>query len=132
MQFFCPACFAELPVSDPEQPCPRCGTVASAWEAGHSYTERLIHALGHPNSEARMGAILTLGNQGEVRAALPLARCALAHPIDVVQSLEIIRSLSKLPHGPERAAALGLLLEHPARAVRRAARRETAVVGTTD
>lgn len=132
MQFFCPACFAELPASDPEQPCPHCGVVASAWEAGHSYTERLIHALGHPNPEARMGAILTLGNQAEVRAAIPLAQCALAHPIDVVQSLEIVRSLHKLPTSPERAVALALLIDHPARAVRRAAMCETATVDPTD
>lgn len=75
-----------------------------------------------------MGAILTLGNRGEVQAALPLAQCALAYPIDVVQSLEIVRSLRKLPNSPERAAALALLLHHPARAVRRAATCETATV----
>lgn len=121
MQYFCPACFAPIPADDREAPCPHCGTVASVWATTHDYTERLIHALGHPNPETRMGAILSLGNRGEARAAVPLARCALAHPIDVVQALEIVRSLGKLPTGPERAAALQLLLHHPARAVRRVA-----------
>jgi len=132
MQYFCPECFLPIPADACAQPCPRCGTVASEWEATHSYTERLIHALRHPNPEVRMGAILTLGNRGEARAALPLAQCALAHPTDVVQGLEIVRSLRKLPNSLDRVAALALLLDHPARAIRRAATREIAMVSTTE
>lgn len=120
MQYFCQWCCAPIPADAVAQPCPRCGAVAAEWDATHSYTERLIQALCHPNAEARMGSIISLGNRGDPRAALPLARCALAHPSDVVQGIEIVRSLRKLPAGPEHAAALHLLLRHPARAVRRA------------
>jgi HEAT repeat protein len=120
MQYYCPACFAEIPFADRDKPCAVCGTVAAEWARTRSYTERLLHALKHPNSEVRMAAIISLGNRREPLAAVPLAECALAHPIDVVQALEIVRSVSKLPAAPERATALALLAEHPARAVRTA------------
>ncbi len=65
-----------------------------------------------------MGAIITLGNQRDERAALPLAQCALRHPIDIVQNLEILRSLRKLPCGTGRDAALAMLQNHPSRPIR--------------
>jgi len=65
-----------------------------------------------------MGAIITLGNQRDDRAAMPLAQCALRHPVDIVQSLEILRSLQKLPRGKERDAALAMLQNHPSRPIR--------------
>jgi HEAT repeat protein len=120
MQYYCPACFAEVPFADRDKPCAVCGTVADVWVRTRSYTERLLHALRHPNSEARMAAIISLGNRREPVAAMPLAECALAHPIDVVQALEIVQSVRKLPAGPERATALAMLAQHPARAVRAA------------
>ncbi len=120
MQYYCPACFAEISFADRDKTCTVCGTVAAEWERTHSYTERLFYALTHPLSEVRMAAIISLGNRREPLAAVPLAECALAHPIDVVQALEIVRSVRKLPVGPERATALTLLAQHPARAVREA------------
>lgn len=118
MQYYCPACFATVACADRDQPCVVCGTVAAAWERTHTYTERLIHALTHPLAEVRMGAIISLGKRREPLAAVPMAVCALAHPIDVVQALEIVRSVGKLPASPERAQALAMLARHPARAVR--------------
>jgi hypothetical protein len=47
-----------------------------------------------------MAAIISLGNRCEPLTAVPLAECALAHPIDVVQALETVRSVSKLPAAP--------------------------------
>lgn len=117
MQYYCPACFVQVAFADRDKPCSVCGTSASEWERTHTYKDRLMHALAHPNSEVRMAAIITLGNRREPQAAVPLAACALAHPIDVVQALEIVRSVRKLPTGPERAMALALLAQHPARAV---------------
>jgi HEAT repeat protein len=118
MHVFCPGCFAEAGLAD--RPCPRRGGVAPAWEARPGYTARLIHALRYPHPEARRGAIITLGNRRDVRAALPLAECALAHALDSVQGMAIVCSLGKLPDGPARAAALARLAGHSARAIRRA------------
>lgn len=118
MQYYCPACFAEIPRDT--RVCPACSADLVAWEERHSFTQRLIHALGHPNPEARMAAIISLGYRGEAVAAIPLANCALAHPIDIVQALEIVASISRLPPGPERAQALALLANHPAQSIRSA------------
>jgi hypothetical protein len=68
-----------------------------------------------------MGAIITLGNRRDVAAALPLATCAFAHPTDVVQNLEIVKSIQQLPPSPQRQQALALLEQHPAQTVRRMA-----------
>lgn len=69
-----------------------------------------------------MGAIISLGLRGEPRAALPLAECAQRHPADVVQGLQIVKSLGQLAESPERTQALTALARtHPARAVRAAA-----------
>jgi HEAT repeat protein len=121
VQYYCPNCFAERTLEAHEQPCPICGTDPARWEAEHSFAERLRHALKHPNPQARMMAILTLGNRGEPEAAIPLAECAFDHPLDVVQDLEIVRAIQKIRSGPERTRALEMLTQHAIRAVRAAA-----------
>jgi len=120
VQFFCPNCFHE--VGSPHGRCPACGVDMDTWQQRYSYTERLIHALNHPISEVRMGAIISLGQQKAASAAIPLAQCAFQHVRDVVQGLEIIRSLSKLPNSPERNIALAILKEHPSRVIQKAVR----------
>lgn len=115
--YYCPACFAEIPRE--ASICPVCGVDIQQWEKEHSsYDERLIHALKHPNPEARMGSIITLGNRRNIEAAIPLAECALTYFIDVWQAMEIIRALRKLPNSPEKETAFRMLLEHPARVIR--------------
>lgn len=121
MQFYCPSCFAE--VQDRAPSCPRCGIVASEWTAKHPLLERLLHALGHPLPETRMMAIITLGNRADPRSAEPLARCAFDHPTDIVQGLEILGSIAKLPRTAERERAITLLTRHPAHAIRAEASR---------
>jgi HEAT repeat protein len=119
MQFYCPVCFAEIAGDQQDAPCLVCGAVLAEWRQ-RDYTDRLIHALRHPNPEVRIGAIISLGNRREPRAAVPLAECALAHPIDVVQALAIVAALRTISPSSERDQALELLAGHPARAVRRA------------
>lgn len=119
MQFFCPVCFAGIAADERDAPCRVCGARIEEWKR-RDYTERLIHALRHPNPEVRMGAIVSLGNRRDPRAALPLAECALTHPVDVVQALAIVRALRMIPSTPEWDMALDMLAAHPARAVRRA------------
>lgn len=116
---FCPHCFSEL--GPGQATCPVCGADVQTWLREHSDTERLIQALQHPDAAARLAATTSLGNRRAVEAAQPLAESALAHPEDVVQGLEAVVSLARLPHGPERDQALDRLEEHPAEAVRAAA-----------
>lgn len=113
---FCPRCFTALPSGVSQ--CRRCGLDPDAWERDIPYAERLIHALGHPHSEVRMGAIIALGERHETAACPALLHCALVWPSDVVQALEIIRAL----RGMGASEALERLAsEHPAHAVREAA-----------
>lgn len=69
-----------------------------------------------------MRAIIALGLRGEVLAAEELAGCAVRHPIDVVEGLEIVRSLTHIAETTgQREALARIAWEHPAHAVRRAA-----------
>jgi hypothetical protein len=71
-----------------------------------------------------MRAIIALGWQGEPDAASALVDCALRHPVDVVEGLEIVRSLARIEGRHPGVGALERLLElHPAHAVRAAALR---------
>lgn len=115
---FCPNCFDEIG-SDVEI-CKSCSINIKKWMAQKSYTERLIHALNHPISEVRMGAIISLGKLKEVKAAVPLAQCAFSHPNDVVQGLEITCALKQMDFESEVEQSLELLSKHPARAIRKA------------
>jgi hypothetical protein len=121
MTFFCPACFHEVPERD--RTCPYCGASIHDWSLRHSYGERLVQALDHPLAEVRMAAIIALGKRRDAAAARPLARCARRCATDVVQGLEIVRSVASLSPGSERSSALRRLQRHPARAVRREAAR---------
>ena len=116
--WFCPQCHAEVDAR--ERRCPHCGADFAAWDA-QPYGERLIRALVHPLSEVRMGAIVAMGKRADSRAAVPLARCALAHPRDLVQGLAIVDALARMPADERRAQALRTLCAHPAHAVAQAA-----------
>ncbi len=116
---YCLVCFAEIPPGS--RLCPACGRNIDAWARETPYTQRLIHALGHPHPQVRMAAIISLQHRADPAAADPLAECALAHPIDVVQGLAVVDALSHLPASPQVRDALRRLAGHPARAVREAA-----------
>jgi len=71
-----------------------------------------------------MRAIIALGWRGEPETADDLVACALCHPSDVVEGLEIINSLDQLKDAVIRQTALSILrARHPAHAVRVAAGR---------
>ncbi|MCU0259741.1 MAG: hypothetical protein MUE78_01855 [Ilumatobacteraceae bacterium] len=116
-QYFCPACFAEVGSAAPV--CLACGVTAADWEADRTYTQRLVHALGHPVPTTRMMAILALKGRLEPDTAMPLALCAQAYPVDVVQGMEILRAIEALAaDAPQRQAALRNLTTHPSRLMR--------------
>ena len=88
------------------------------------YQTKLLHALLHPLSEVRMRAIIALGMRRNPIAADALFDCALRHPKDVVEGLEIVASLALLqPHSAGHAALCRLAARHPAHAVRSAAKK---------
>jgi hypothetical protein len=114
MTFFCPRCFAEM--DQQARTCPACGADVASW-CEHPYEERLLHALGHPLPDVRMIAIEALGRLRELRAAEPLAACALAHPLDIPQAIAVLRVLAAMPRDDAWGRAVDALLRHPARAV---------------
>ena len=121
---FCLECFALIAAE--AQTCPICGRDQAQLRA-RDYHAKLLHALHHPLSEVRMRAIIALGLRGEPDAAQALADCALRHPVDVVEGLEIVRSLRLLQARSGRLEALeNLARRHPAQAVRAAAARALA------
>lgn len=116
---FCMQCFSMMPRA--ATVCPVCGHAAVALTA-RSYREKLVAALRHPLAEVRMRVVIALGFRRDVEAAADLAQCALRHPRDVVEGLEIVKSLRMLPGEQPRYQALQDLCEqHPATAVRVAA-----------
>jgi len=127
---YCPLCYAEIPIGS--QICPACGRDIEAWERNTPYFDRLVWALRNPHSEVRMGAILSLQNQGRAEAAVPLAECALQSDVDVVQGLAVVEAIARLPNGAEKLQALSLLEKHPAHSVREAARQQRLLLGKED
>jgi HEAT repeat protein len=118
-RIFCPNCFVMMPAA--AGVCPTCGADITAFDA-LSYPEKLVQALHHPLAEVRMRAIIALGLRGDDDAAVALAQCALRHPTDVVEGLEIVNSLGHLSRSAVRLEALTALINrHLARAVQKAA-----------
>ncbi len=115
--YFCPSCFHK--VSKEIKVCPFCGIDISRWEENATYEEQLVHALRHPISEVRIGAIISLGNKKCQEAAIPLAECALEYPNDIVQNLEILRSIGSLSDSEPRRSAVQRLKSHPSSIIRR-------------
>jgi len=130
---FCLACF--MPLAQEADTCPVCGA-RMAELSERSYREKLVHALLHPLADIRMRAIIALGWRGEPETAEALVACALRHPLDVVQGLEIVNSLDQMKDAMVRQAALSAVhAQHPAHAVREGAARALAALtqrGETD
>jgi ribosomal protein L40E len=115
----CPACFAKIP--NVAQQCKACGADIARLSA-RDYQEKLIAALSHPLADVRMRAIIALGVRGESEGADPLVQCALRHPTDLVEGLEIVRTLARLRAPDVRSKFLGQLARrHPAHTVQAAA-----------
>lgn len=115
----CAACFHLAPAD--ARTCPACGADL-ATQSARDYRDKLLTALHHPLADVRMRAIIALGWRGEAASAEPLARCALRHPTDVVEGLEVVDSLARIRDaGAARRALHALQAQHPAHAVRVAA-----------
>lgn len=116
---YCTNCFsliqAELEI------CPACGE-RMAQLSTQDYRIKLLHALAHPLDDVRMRAIIALGLRREAGTALPLAECALRHPLNIEEGLTVVNALKNLREFPDSRRALGILAQdHAAHAVREAA-----------
>jgi HEAT repeat protein len=113
---YCPACLALIDAS--AAVCPACGKDL-VHLSERAYRDKLLAALNHPLADVRLRAIIALGWRGEGEAALALAQCALHHPTDIVEGLQVIESLLHLGDKEARREALRqLAVRHPARVVR--------------
>jgi len=119
-QYFCPKCFRMMSIE--QEICSACKAPVAAMSA-REYTEKLIGALEHPLADVRMRVIIAMGMRGDAEFARRLADCALRHPIDVIEGLEVVTRLRKMQQGESRQKALQTLVKgHPAAVVRNAAR----------
>ncbi len=116
---FCLNCFSTI--SAIEEICPECNAPVAAMSV-REYKEKLVRALEHPLADIRMRVIIALGMRGDPEVAQKLTDCALRHPADIVESLQIVTSLRKMKPGTSRHKALETLgKQHPAAVVRIAA-----------
>ncbi len=127
-QYFCPACFAQVDAGT--RTCPQCGVDADQWRAERTFTQRLVHALGHPLPSVRMMSIICLKGRADPDTAAALASCVHADPTDVVQGLEVVRAIAAMPPAAaQRQAALRSLCDHHSRMVAEQAKRVLAAEG---
>lgn len=127
-QQYCGQCFAMYPTGD--ACCLRCGAPTAALSF-RDYQEKLVHALEHPLADVRMRAIIALGLRGESKAVQALVDCALRHPTDVTEGLQIVHSLQAMLAGTGDLSSLERLTrEHPGHAIQLAALRVLGQIGT--
>jgi hypothetical protein len=116
---YCPVCAERIEPS--AKSCPRCSANLDEWSR-KGFVDKLIGALDHPLYDVRMRAIIVLGKRREKSAERALVDCAMRHRADVVQGLEIVKSLRLIREGEATSWALDKLAKHhPARAVRQPA-----------
>ncbi|QKE41943.1 MAG: HEAT repeat domain-containing protein [Ferrovum myxofaciens] len=118
-EIYCMNCFSLIPAQ--AAICPLCGESATRLSE-LDYREKLLHALEHPLDDVRMRAIIALGLRRDTGAALPLAGCALRHPLNIDEGIAVVAALKNLRAFPDGARAMEMLAEnHAAHAVRTAA-----------
>lgn len=118
-EIYCMNCFSLIPAE--AETCPVCGEHIAGLSAQH-YREKLLHALEHPLDDVRMRAIIALGLRREAKTALPMAACALRHPLNVEEGIEVVNALKKFQAYPDGQRALERLAQdHSSHAVRAAA-----------
>lgn len=114
LTFFCPQCFAK--VDESTEICPYCQTNIKNYLHDVPYLTRLIHALGHPESEARMSAVIALGGLAAPEAINPLIDLLNTWPSDVVQGEQALKALVQI--GTKQAwQAIGQIAKNHSSAV---------------
>ena len=119
--FFCPQCFTK--VAESTEICPHCHTNIKSYLRDVPYLKRLIHALGHPESEARMSAVIALGGLAAPEAASPLIDLITFWPSDVVQGEQAIKALVQIDTEQAWQGIDTLSKKHPSAVIRHLAER---------
>jgi hypothetical protein len=118
-EIYCMNCFSLIPAE--VKFCHVCGEHMAGLSAQH-YRVKLLHALQHPLDDVRMRAIIALGLRREAGTAMPMAECALRHPLNIEEGIEVVNALKKFPPSADGRRALEMLAhDHSAHAVRAAA-----------
>ena len=114
-EIYCMSCFSMIPAQ--AEVCPVCGEHVTELSA-QDYRAKLLHALEHPLDDVRMRAIIALGLRRETGAELPLAECALRHPLNIEEGIEVVGALKYFLPSPVAQRALQILAhDHAAHAV---------------
>lgn len=116
----CPSCYALLQPDSIE--CPACHASVDPMPGGSNDLELLTKTLRDSRGEVRSNAIFALGRRRDKLAADALVACALRHPADVDEGLQIVGALATLAAGKPHSTALHYLIaRHPNSAVKHAA-----------
>jgi HEAT repeat protein len=101
--FYCPYCWKELPSE--QQVCAHCHERISSWDE-KAFTDKLLHALSHPEPMTQMRAVYLLGEKRITEAVGALRKLFRRSKNPFLQS-EIIEAAGKI--GDE--VAVSLLME---------------------
>lgn len=116
---FCMSCCALLPPGCTA--CPACHEMVDQ-ASGGANRELLIKVLHDTRAEVRSHAIFALGRRRDKFAADALVACALRHPADVAEGLQIVKVLAVIDEdGPRTTALQYLIARHPSCTVKQAA-----------
>ncbi len=119
--FFCPQCFTK--VAETTEICPHCHTDIKQYLHHVPYVTRLIHALGHPESEARMSATIALAGLAPPEAVKPLLDLIAQWPSDVVQGTQAIDALMQINTKEAWQGIDTISKTHPSTVIRHVAER---------
>lgn len=118
-EIFCVHCFAILLAGCPI--CPSCHEKVGDLSADES-RDLLIKVLHDERADIRSTAIFALGRRKDRLAANALVACALRHPADIDEGLQVVKALAAIDDGFPRTTALQYLIaRHPAGEVKHAA-----------
>jgi hypothetical protein len=116
---FCAHCFAILQAG--RVICPSCREKVRYLNDDESLN-LLVKVLHDNRADVRSTAIFVLGRRKDRRAADALVACALRHPSDIDEGLQIVKVLSAIDDGVPRTTALQYLIaRHPASEIKQAA-----------
>ena len=118
-EIYCMNCFSMIPAQ--AAACHMCGEHVAKLSA-QDYRAKLFHALEHPLDDVRMRTIIAIGLRRDAEASLALAECALRHPLNVEEGIEVVNALKSFLPSPDALGALEILAhDHAAHAVQAAA-----------
>lgn len=118
-EIFCAHCFAILQAG--YRTCPSCKERVGYLTDVES-RDLLVKVLHDRRADIRSTAIFALGRRKDRLTVDALVACALRHPSDITQGLQIVKVLAAIDDGAPQTTALHYLIaRHPAGEVKQAA-----------